>query len=397
MKKVKANFKYAILIMLTILMSTSCNKKKDDTSQEPAYTGVAAVALTNINEVQNNYAPESMHTTTATTSMITPLVTDFCEGKNFYACQPKLVKLYMAIGKSYLNLMKSFLAGFSKGLSNIQDGDTNSGVAINDRTTIAYSKTSATQYSIIAKAGGASYFYFSSVGSTYTLQIDFSKIPAADKSATDPAQGKVSVTLNYTDSSHWTLNLYAYDFACDANDPKAPEKIKIVIHKNDTLWNGKAMLANSRSMKGDATNNPVTCTSDSTNIANSSNFYTEFIGDSSATKASVYLMKRDVSLSTSADYAANYSLNNLCANYYANFSTNTEVACKVALAVDLGEPMSTYENPFCNLRGTNSASWGNTCSATSTAVSNTSFEDTEVPWIAPSVLDTTVILLPTSI
>jgi hypothetical protein len=395
-QKVKASFIYTIVVMLTVFMSSSCNKKKDDTSQEPAYTGVAAVALTNINEVHSNYAPDSMQATTATVSMITPLMADFCEGKNFYACQPKLVKLYIAIGKSYLNLMKLFLAGFSKGLSNIQDGDTNSGVAINDRTTIAYSKTSATQYSIIAKTGGVSYFYFNSAGTTYNLQIDFSKIPAADKSASDPAQGKVSVTLTYTDSNHWTLNLYAYDFACDANDPKAPERIKITMHKNDTLWNGKAMLANSRSMKGDATNNPVTCTSDATNVANSSNFYTEFIGDSSATKASVYVMKRDVSLSTSADYAANYALNNLCAHYYANFS-NTELECKVALAVALGEPMSTYENPFCNLRGTNSASWGNTCSATSATVSNASFDDAEVPWVAPSVLDTTVISLPTSI
>jgi hypothetical protein len=396
MQKIKWKFTFAAFFILIAFANLACKKKKDDASQEAGYTGVAAVALTNIEGVQSNYEPDSMQVSSGTSSsVISPLLADFCEGKNFYACQPKLVKLYVAISKSYLRTMKLFLAGFSQGLSNIQDGDANDSVAINDRTSIAYSKTSATQYSILARAGADSYFYFSSNANIYNLQIDFSKIPAADRSASDPTQGKVTVTLTYTDNTHWTLSLYAYDFACNESDPKAPERIKITIHKNDTIWNGKAMLANSRSMKGDATNNPVTCTSNSIDVANSSNFYTEFVGDATATKASVYLMKRDVTATLSTDYAANYALNNLCASYYGNFA-GSELACNTALAIALGESMANYINPFCNLKGTNLATWGDTCSANSAAVSSASFDDSEVTWIAPASLHTTTFTLPTT-
>jgi hypothetical protein len=292
--------------------------------------------------------------------------------------------------------MKLFLAGFSQGLSNIQDGDSKAGVVIDDYTTIDYIKSAATQYSILAKAGADSYFYFNSNNTSYSLQIDFSKIPAAKRAASDPSQGKVTVTLNYTDNSHWTLSLLASDFACNESDPKAPEKIKIVMHKNDSTWSGKAMLQNSRSMKGNTEAEPVSCTTTASDD-NSSSTYTEFVGDHTATKASVYLMKRNITATTSTDYAASYALNNLCASYYANFSFLNAGVCESTLATLLGEPMSTYTNPFCNVRGTNLGVWNSNCSSTSTAVSSASFDDSEVTWVSPAALYAESITLPVSV
>jgi hypothetical protein len=400
MHKVRWSFSLICTFVLVVVVSMSCEKKKDDAAEESGFTGVAAVALNNIDGVQSNYSPDSMETTS--TAVISPFSkglfseVDFCEGKNFYACQPKLVKLYVAITKSYLSLMKLFLAGFSQGLSNIQDGDAKSGVVIDEYSTIDYSKTNATQYSILVKAGADSYFYFSSGGTTYNLQIDFSKVPVAKRSASDPSQGKVSVTLAYTDNDHWTLNLYAYDFACNEADPKAPEQVKIVMHKNDTIWNGKAMLQNSRSMKGNTDTEPVTCTTTASDDYSLSS-YTEFIGDKTATKAGGYLMKRTVTASTSSEYSsAGYALNNLCGNYWSNYAFTSADQCNTILGGLFGESLSTYVNPFCMVKGTGLASWNDNCSATSTTVSAASFDDSEVTWNSPATLLTTTITLPTT-
>lgn len=386
----------AVLVSLgfVLIFAISCEKKKDDASADNGYTGVAAVALTNIDTVHSGMAPESMLTTQGTATLFSPLMlSDFCGG-NFFSCQPKLIKLYLSISKTYVALMKAVLAGLSQGLVDIKDGASDqAGVNIDDYTKIMYSKTSATEFSILAKgiSSNETYFYFQSTGTQYNLQIDFGKIPTEQRKSSDPVQGKITVTLNFTDSTHWVLDLFTSGFACDAADPKAPEKIKIITKRNGTIWNGKAMLFNSRSMDTDPT-----CSTVSTD-AKSALTYTEYIGNNEVAKAGVYLMKQNVTGSTSADYSS-YTLNNLCATYASNWAVSGgQILCENYLQTQFGEPVSTYTNPFCNLKTTNTPSWNNTCSAYSTEVSSASFDDSEVVWTAPSVLSGTLtITLPTS-
>jgi hypothetical protein len=383
-----------LVIGLILLFQTSCDKKKDDASSDNGYTGVASIALTNIDSVQNGMSPDSMLTTQATATSLSPMMaSDFC-GANFFSCQPKIVKLYLAISKAHVAIMKAFLAGISQGLVDIKDGDANqNGVEIDAYIKLLYNKTSATDFSILAKsiASGESYFYFKSVGTTYQLEIDFAKIPAEKKSPSDPAVGKVSVSLKFTDSTHWIIEVFASEFACKTDDPKGPEKIKISTKRNGEIWNGKAMLYNSRSMEDNAT--CATAGSDERSSAT----YTEFAGNHQVSKANVYLMKRTVTGSTSADYS-NYTLNNLCATYASNWaSSGGQIMCENFLQNQFGEPVSTYSNPFCNLRTTNIPSWSNTCSSYSTEVSAASFDDNEVVWVAPNVLSGTLTInLPTT-
>ncbi len=382
------------------LLINSCTKKKEDSTKDSGYSGIAAQALTDINTVEENYTPDSLksNSTAATASLKNFSSTNVCADYDLFSCQPILVKLYIDIGKQYLGLMNKLLAGLSVLIQNVEDGK--SGTITSSDLTVDYSKTSASVFSILGKntSSSQSYIYFSSNTNNYQLSMDFSQIPTSQRKADTPNQGKIDVTLSYTDPTHWLITITGVGFECNDDNPTAPSQLKIVMHMNDQLWIGKSMLYNGHWIMTD-NSSPTCATTESDDI--SANIYTEYIADKVAAKSNVYLMKRNVGTSDFPSQSNYYALNNICNSYSTNIASKggNAVTCDVVANIWTSNKIATYQNPFCSTAAdSTTALWNNTCSETSTQVSTASFDDTQVQWVSPNTFySNTTITLPAAL
>lgn len=367
------------LALLAIVMGCSKSKRSE--------SNVASAAVANLTTMSEGFAPASLSYsgTTGYALRYAPQA-DVCDatgdtsGNRLFSCQPILLRIYVDVAQQYLEMMKAIVESAGKSLGALADGA--SGTASADGKTIVYSKSSGAKYSFIVKEGDNPVAYVDVNGSVYTLRADFAKMSSA--TADMPAQ--FEAVASFTDADHWTVRVTSLDSTCQSTDVRAPRRARILMSKDGNVWKGKAMLYNGVWAYGIAANlgTAPTCSTPDAD-GTSMTLLTDFVGDGTAAKAKVYMTTR-VASSVAAIEAS--PLNNFCSTY------GISAAC-----TSLGVNLTAFANPFCNRSNTITATWNDSCAASSSSVASAEF-GASTDWTTPADFassSTTKIELPTSL
>lgn len=360
-------------LVLFAVITTACGGNNDGGSSTQNTT--TTVVSNNLQNISNNFTPSSLDYSSSinkpNTFMYQKSNGDPCEGLDLFACQPVLLRLYLDMGQMFLDSAREIVSEIGTNIGDVPDGG--SGTASEGDETIDYSKTSSTDFSILMKKSGSPAGYVDVNGNQYTILLDLANMPD-DSGNSDMQTGKVEIDVTYTDDATWSITVFIAGMACQANDPRAPERVSIQISRANGLWTGKAMLYNGRWFSGISDTSTPSCEIAESD-AISMNMYTDFVGNNTASKVSVYMMSRTKSdLSDITDFG----MDNLSTNFGIPFDT------------------SNYGNPFCNSASDLTALWDNDCSSIDTTVGAASYGASS-DWIVPSIFYQQTITIPTAL
>ncbi len=289
-------------------------------------------------------------------------------GNDLFACQPVLLRLYIALSKTFFDMGTTVIDQVGTQMGAIADGASGT-VNIENHQKVVYSKTDSTHFTLLLKdSADASMGYIKVDGTSINIKMNIGGIDSTQ------AGTMLGLTMTYTDANNWTVDSTLTGMTCNPDDPRAPKSIWVHIAKADALWKGKAIIYNPIWLD----NNPTCSTAEADNI--SMNFYTNFVGNDTAAKAGVFLIQRNVTSLASID---TYAMSRICDNY---MTCNAGTAATVA----------AFTNPFCNPQATNTATWGDDCTSTAAAVGAADY-GLASDWIVPSVFATTTVTIPDSI
>lgn len=351
-------------IVLTIgavvaFITVSCNKKAEETP----VTNIATEIVANLNSISTNYAPPSL-TSSAVTVQSNP-----CEGvTDFAVCQSNLIREYNRIGKEAVDATSTIVNALGQALGNLPDG--NSGTSEDGK--VSWNKTSSAVWSVLFRGvGNAPVTYVSINNGVYSVKHD------KNVDETEASDQQIEITVNFTNSETWNVDVYFGNNVCDTTDPKGPTKAHLKVGLANNLWTGKAMLYTPRWEAPGAA--AVTCASGLSEIA----MYTDYVGNSTSSKASLYLIPLSA---PNLNTIANYDLPDFCTNFVSSCGGG-------------GQPTSmglvTYTNPFCSTGPSAAPTWGDSCTS-NTAVSGASYSSASL-WVTPSALKTYTVTVPTSL
>lgn len=343
---------FGIAIIASLVALLSCSKKED--SSEGTSSNFTSVAASRMAAVSAGYSPGSL-----SSSGVSVMSDNPCAGTNgLIDCQPNLLKLYLGISKQMFDITQQMITSVGGALGDLQDGS--SGQTTNSEgQIIVYSKTSASVWSVWLKTGsGVPVAYFASADNVYTLEFDAAQ-------AEDGSVGKFASTLTYTSDDTWSMTSTIAGAACRDEDARAPQNISIVMKRAGQMWTGKTMMYLPRWAKN---GNPV-C-SDSVTDAIATNIYSDFVGDNSAAKMSVYMLKR----TRAANEIASHPISDMCNEF--NLCTSGQLG---------SETLANYPNPVCIPATTGDATWNSDCTGVSGAstVQAASFGPAS-DWVAPT-------------
>ncbi|MEK6706709.1 MAG: hypothetical protein AABZ06_13070 [Bdellovibrionota bacterium] len=362
---------YPWLFIVTLFSSSliiyGCSKNDSTT------TNTMSALSGQLDTVSKNFTPSSLDYTSSTVMSLSSSGnmraqdSNPCAGYDLFGCQPVLLRIYINMAKMFLDLTKQIVSDTSTHLGPLQDGAT--GIVNQDDKTIYYKKTSDTNYEILIKSSTASMGHIKVTSTGATVIMDMSQLP-------DSPGGKFKVEVSYTDENNWSISAMLAGMSCQPDDVRAPRSFWVKMAKANDIWKGKAIIYNPVWASFASEPTCDTTATDSTSM----NFYTDFVGDNTAAKASVYMIQRD---KTSLSDISTYGMSNLCTNYSIN-------------NCGMGASLTAYLNPFCNPAATDVAAWNSSCSGTSTAVSNADFGSAS-DWIVPYDFYQITITLPDSI
>ncbi|GIL18446.1 MAG: hypothetical protein BroJett040_21970 [Oligoflexia bacterium] len=360
-----------IAIPALVIGLMSCSKKKDEPAT--ASTNITTTISSNLSTVSAGFAPASLAVSPSVqfSSLRENMEISSggpCGTASFFDCQAILVRLYLTMAKQFVDMTNQVIAGVGSGLGQLADGASGS-AASGDGYTFHYNKTDANNFAILGIKDSSSQpgIYLNVSSTVYTLKVDTAQMDSNGSTA------KVSAVINYTDASTWSIDMMIDNPTCDANDVEAPSKIKIKLSKASGLWTGKAMMYHPRWANA-GTPTCATTPSASTSVA----LYTDFVGNDSAAKASVYLIPVDQAGTT----YSSYGLDNFCNNFGSVCSGG------------MSGVMTNYPNPFC---ATSSGStFNSTCSSVDATVAAASYSAAS-NWTAPATYVSESVTLPSSL
>ena len=378
--KVRSLLTFMLISLFMSGLLISCASEEEDVSS--GNSNFASSTADNMSAIYNDYVPNSMASgSSSSPALLSASIhadgsgaqasdDDVCGDSDLFECQPKLLKLYIQMSREVFLVTRQFLVEMGGHLGDLADGA--SGVVnTGDGMTVYYSKTSASEWDVVATTSVGTVFDVSVADNVYTLKMNENNNP--DSSDTT----EVHVVVNYTDASNWSVTTMFLGEECDPNDPQAPERVKLILAKENDVHTGKAMLYAPRW----AHFNPEPTCSSSDNVYYSMNLYTDFVGNDTAAKVKVYMMKSDVTTDMSSTIG-NYSMNKLCDSYYGNFGWS-QANCKSNFNSYFGYDVeATLVNPFCTI-GPDNATWGSDCSGTDDTVAGASFGSAS-DWVTPS-------------
>ena len=356
----------AVAVIACSLILANCGTTA---SSDGGTTATTSTVVTNLETVESNLVPDSLDYTqnSAAASVSASIKAESdgnpcAEAADLFDCQPILLQLYMDMAKMVLGAVTDIISGVGTEMGDVEDGA--SGTVSWETTSVQYSKTTDTDYSIILSESSVPIGYIDVNDNVYTVKMNLDNLPEED---TGGAAGQIQATVTYTDENTWSITFLLTGMACATDDVAAPERIQIQVDKVSGLWTGKAMLYSPRWV-----GNGLTCSSEATDDT-SMDFYTDFVGNDAAAKASVYMMQRN---KNSLDDIANYGMD--------------------AIGDGFGGNTSAYVNPFCNPAGTLDALWGNNCSAINATVSAADYSASS-NWVTPYDFYQLAITIPSSL
>ncbi len=350
--------KLLTLLVVSLGFAWACSKKKEE-STAPASNAATAV-VTNLSSVSQNLTPGSLATSSAST-----MAADFCAGtQGMVDCQPRFLKQYLAAAKQHLDNMITVVGQIGTSLGELPDGATGD-FSGESGDTGSYSKTDSDTFWILMKINGTNAAYLAVDGGSYTLELDGVAVGNA-------SGGKYASTVNYVDSTNWTITATIAGATCDQTEVRGPENLQIRVTKAGALWTGKAMIFAPRW----AIWNPDPTCASTPSAATSFNMYSDFVADNSVAKMNVYTAKSDKTSITS------YPIAGFC----------TEYSSLCTGGVFGAETPASYLSPVCVTASSGAASWNSNCSAqdASSTVPAASFGSAS-DWIQPNVFQTQTI------
>lgn len=352
-----------IIIFFTVsLMGCSSGTSTGGDSEENTTSNVT----NDLDTVSQNFTPNSLESDSNTTSALVKYAEgeDPCaESEDLYDCQPVLLRMYLAMAQDFLDMTKDIVEEIGLNLGELPDGS--QGIESIEGETIHYSKESSSNFSIILEGTTGPMAYFDIAETVYTLQMDLDNLEEAGD-----ASGKLEIVVNYESETSWSIDIFILGMDCDASDPRAPERIYIQVTRSGDFWIGKAMFYNGRWLADTAS-----CEIEESD-ENSINFYTDFVANEIAARASVYMMSRSKNDLSDIE---NFGMD----QFSINFSQQDDNT-------------SDYQNPFCNPASTLDALWNDDCSSIDSSVGSTDYGPSS-DWILPSDFYQQTITLPSSL
>ena len=392
-------FRKILVIMLAILLAFAvfgC-KEEEEEVESAAAEGFADETVTQMNGISSNFVPDSMESTSSSSSSSVKKSFSFginrpmyaegddddpCDGTDsLFGCQPRLVKLYISTAKSFFDGTVLMMDSLSKTLGQLADGQSGT-VTVDGTNTLHFSKTSSEVWNMLLESSDGTFLDVAATSGAYTMKMDMSNNPDEDSD-----EGQFEIQVNYTSETVWDVEATFIGQSCDAEDPRAPERVRVLINRNADIYTGKAMLYSPRwaYFPGDPS-----C-SDAIDDDKTMNLYTDFIANDTAAKVKVYMMKRTVSDLSSID---DYAMNNMCNFYDVAFGQSSPANCSSLFAL-AGIDLTAFPNPFCTT-GPDDATWGSDCTGTDTDIADAAFSSAS-DWTVPSVFYTDVISLRSSL
>lgn len=372
---------FNVLFGVFLLGVFSCSSSSSS-SDSDSDSGTTSTVVDDLDTVNNDLAPASLDYTQNTASVNSAQLrashTLFVEGDSergdpcaesddLFDCQPVLLQLYIELAQSMIETVKTVVEEVGVAMGTVSDGS--SGTTTLDSMTVEYNKTSATDFSILIGSGETSVGYVDVNNTEYLIQMNLEQI-LSDEAGSAPE--KMEASVSYTDDATWSITTFMTGFPCDDDDARAPERIYITVSKENGLWSGKAMFYNGRWLYSEG--DPDCTVEESDEL--SMNFYTDFVGNDAAAKASVYMMSRT---QDSLDDIASFGMDNLSENFPS-----------------VSDDTSAYINPFCNPANTIDALWDDDCSSLDTTVGAADFGSAS-DWVVPSEFYQQEINLPESL
>ncbi len=362
------------------IFMVGCDEKpKDDGSVAKQDAALSALA-SNLNDVDNEFVPESLKVSNSQSKSQSKLVQgktkedDICEDGELFDCQPKLLKFYVKTARETFRFSRKLILDIAHNMGSAPDGS--SGVIkLKDGITVEYNKKSFLKFDLLLKEKGQSIGYISVKNGEYDIRLDMDVI---DKANPDSNGGLFEIAVKFTDRKHWQTNLHITNTHCDESDPSDPEALRIEVNRNDTTWVGQSTIYSPRATIDKAT---VSCSSpvdDSTAIV----MYTDFVGNSTATKSALYMMRRN---ETSTAQINEYGIDGLCTKYpdlCQSLGLQLGYAANVA-GTEVANYLGQFSNPFCVQHGSSDVIWNSDCSSSSAEVGSASFRANS-DWITPS-------------
>ena len=349
-------------VLVFLIVAIACTKKAEETTES---TNIATEVVANLASISANYAPPSL------TSSAVMIQSNPCEGvTDFAVCQSNLIREYNKIGKEAVDATSSIVNVLGQALGNVPDG--NSGTSEDGK--ISWSKSSSLLWSVLFRgASNQAQTYVSINNGVYTIKSN------KNVDATDPKDEQIEITVTFTTSENWNVDVYFGNNVCDSADPKGPSKAHLKVGLANNLWTGKAMVYTPRwEAPGAAT---VTCatTAGVSELA----MYTDYVGNSTSSKASLYMIPLSA---PDLNTIGNYDLMDFCTNFGSSCG-------------GVGQPtsgfLSSYPNPFCSTGPSTAPTWGNSCPSNS-AVTAASYSSSSL-WVTPSVLKAYSVTVPTAL
>jgi hypothetical protein len=301
-----------------------------------------------------------------------------CEGYDPFSCQPVLLRYYLAatrvlVGSMFVTLLAEVVDRIIEHETGFADGSTGT-ITVGNRT-IAWTRASASNYSILVKDGAYPVFHVAVNDWTTTIQADLDRLSAGGPG------GRMEITFGFVDLHTWNIEATIVGQPCRPDDVRAPRNFRLAIRREAGLWKGKALTYHP--FFAEAAPSCDTVETDETSM----NLYTDFVGDHAAAKANIYFLRRD---KDALDDISGYGMDALCAN-------NPEILGGNACSGTGGQAFpSLYPNPFCNPAATDIARWGDSCRAISAEVADGAFGPA-ADWVMPSDFHRLAITLPNSL
>ena len=357
----------ALPVLTALIFFTNC--KKNETTAD---SNISSQVVSNLSVISSSYTPASL---SSNSSASTALSSDPCAGvTDFAVCQSNLIREYIRIGKDSVDNISSIASQIGSALGQIPDG--NSGTSPDGK--VSWNKTSSDVWSILSRnASNGSIAYFSVNNGVYSLKIN------ENNDETNPQDHQIEATITFNGASDWTVDIYFGNGVCDPLKVSDPSKAHLIVSKSNGLWTGKAMLYVPRWQSPGASAPTCSTAAGASDIA----MYTDFVGNDESAKAALYLIPSTESVVGNIT-DANYSLPHFCSLFPSSCAGGAgQLANSNAL--------NAYPNNWCTTGAGTTPTWGNSCPS-NTAVTSASYLNS-ANWVAPSVLKTYSVTMPTTL
>lgn len=380
--KKSKSMRFALPILVAAFSAIGCSEapKNEDSNNE-----VIAAVASKLKTVEENYLPESIQETgsasAASLKSNAPLSNrvsaqddDICAGLNIIECQPRLIRAYIMYGKGAVALTHQVVLSVARDLSNAPNNSTGVINVPEKNLKVEYNKRTVLDFDFLISQGSVPVGRVSANSDLYKIQFDLGVL---EKDKPGSRGGKIEISVKYNKSSDWTSQVTVSNLLCNPNKPDDPETARISVSRKDGIWKGRSMFYNGIAAAYSGQKSCDTPASDDTGLVT----YTDFVANSQAAKAAIYVMKRN---ETSTTDIQNFGFNLLCTNY-PDLCLNLATALSTTpneVAAFLGQ----MSNPYCVVRGSPAVTWNSDCRSQSAAVADAPFiadQTGELAWVTP--------------